>query len=139
MSIYSYRLGLCIIAFMGRFPEAQQSAGEFREVLVALHERGNAKQMERAVRELTEWVEDLDPAARAEFDKYAASQGVVYSSKEYLSRIDKLIAQKALKSEEDFRDLREFVERSHADPAYKDRVERAVKLLGLFESSAGKP
>jgi len=138
MTIYTYRLGICIIAFMARFPEAQQSANEFREVLVALHEKGNEKQMERAVRELAEWVEDLDPKARAEFDKYAAAQGVVYSSKEYLARIDKLIAKKELKSEDDFRDLREFVERSHMDPAYQDRVERAVKLLEAFERKAGK-
>jgi hypothetical protein len=138
VTIYNYRLGLCIIEFMEKFPEAQHSANEFREVLLALHGNGNEKQMERAVRELAEWVEDLDPNARAEFEKHATAQGVVYSAKVYLARVDKLIATKELKSEDDFRALREFVERSHMDTAYQDRIMHAVKLLEAFEEKAGK-
>lgn len=139
MSIYTYKLGLCIAEFMCQFPESTEVATEFRDTLVQLNKKNGGKKIERVVRELAEWIEDLEPVDRSAFDKYMMSCGVTYSSLDYLAHVDQLLSKKRLRTEEEFRDLREFVERNHDEPAYKEQVDRAVTLLDGFEAKGPGP
>ncbi len=118
---------------MRRFEEARSIADQFAAVVESLRESNSERKMKQVLGELLQCVDYFEPRDLVAFETFAAARGLTYSRRVRRQQIEKLIRERSLKSDEEYSQVREFVEREHMNPKESDQVNRGIRLIEAYE------